>query len=126
MADGLDLKFLLDENIPSRIWRVIQQHNKTQDDLIDAVKVGDMSDLPLSSDDAAILLWAEKYKRILITEDKRTMPVHLAKHLSSGHTCPGIFVLKLSVSASQIVEYLMLVAYSSQAREWQNRIEYIP
>jgi hypothetical protein len=125
MDDSLALKFLLDENVPNRIWRAIQQHNQEHEECLDVVRVGDLSDLPLSSDDPAILLWTEKHGRILITEDQSTMPVHLARHLGGGRTCPGILVLRSKVSASQVVEYLSLVAYASQAVEWQNRIEYI-
>jgi hypothetical protein len=45
-------------------------------DILNVVCVGQFDDLPFSADDPAILLWAERQGRILITEDKTTMPAH--------------------------------------------------
>lgn len=119
------LAFLLDENVPGRLWRAIQRHNEEQPDFINAVRVGEPLDLPLSADDPSILLWAERNGRLLITEDKSTMPVHLAKHLANGHRCPGILMLVAGISVVQLIEYLALIAHASQGVEWQDRIEYI-
>ena len=82
----MPITFLLDENLPSRIWRAIQRHNEHNADILDVVCVGQSDDLPFSVDDPSILLWAERQGRILITEDKSTMPAHLAAHLDMGAT----------------------------------------
>ena len=68
----MPVTFLLDENVPGRIWRAIQRHNEDSVDILDVVRVGQPDDLPLSADDRSILLWAERQGRILITEDKNT------------------------------------------------------
>ena len=60
----MPLAFLLDENIPRRIWRAIQRHNQNKDDRLDVVCVGQPNGLPFSSKDPAVLLWAELENRI--------------------------------------------------------------
>src|SRR5262245_43139488 len=70
------LRFLLDENQRGVLWNVIQRHNVRGIDPLDAVRVGDPSDLPLGAEDPAVLRWAEREQRILITSDKSSMSGH--------------------------------------------------
>ena len=122
----MPLAFLLDENLPGRLFRAIQRHNLGGGDPIDAVRVGSSSDLPLGSDDPTILRWAESEDRIVVSEDKNTMPGHLGEHLAAGHHSPGVFLIRPGASVPTIVEFLVLVAYASEPHEWRDRIEYIP
>lgn len=122
----MPLTFLLDENLPSRLWRAIQRHNENNVDILDVVRVGQFDDLPFSTDDPSILRWVERKGRILITEDKSTMPAHLAAHLNEGHHCPGVFMVRPGTRVPDLLEFLLLVAYASQSVEWEDRIEYIP
>ena len=66
----MPLPYLLDEHLRGPLWRVIQRHNATGGLPIDALRVGDPDDLPLGSDDATILAWAEREGRILLTLDR--------------------------------------------------------
>ena len=122
----MPLSFLMDENIPGRVLRAIQRHNLGGSDPLDVVRVGQRPDLPLSSDDRMILLWAERENRILVTEDKNTMPAHLARHLESGHRSPGVFLVRPGTDTLTLVEHLVLVAHASEPQEWQDRVDYIP
>jgi hypothetical protein len=92
---------------------------------LDVVRVGDPPDLPLASDDATILLWAEREQRILISRDEDTLPTHLATHLEAGRRSPGVFFPRV-VRLVDIVDFLVCVAYASEASEWENRITFIP
>src|SRR4051794_28782570 len=100
------LRFVLDEHLRGPLWSAIARHNALGGLPIDAARVGDSSDLPLGSGDDAILLWAERESRILITEDVRTMPAHLTRHLESGHQSPGVFVLSIGFSIKEILSHL--------------------
>ncbi len=120
------LAFLLDENVPARILRALQRHNKRGVDPLDVLRVGEPGDLPLSSDDATILAWVEREKRLLVTEDKHTIPRHLDRHLQRGHHVPGVLMIRPGTNVPVLVEFLVLVAYASQPNEWQDRIAYIP
>ncbi len=69
------LRFLLDEHLRGPLWSAIVRHNALGGLAIDALRVGDVPDLPLGIDDLSILSWAE---------DVHTMPGHLANHQQSG------------------------------------------
>jgi hypothetical protein len=93
---------------------------------VDVVRVCDPQDLPLGSTDPDVLCWCEREDRILVTFDKSTLAGHLAAHLQAGRHSPGIFMLRRGSRLSQVVSHLALVAHASEAREWSDRLEYVP
>lgn len=120
------LRYVLDENQRGLLWRAIVRHNQMNLHVLDVVRVGDPPDLPLGSVDAEVLLWCERENRILVTFDRTTMAGHLTVHLNGGRHAPGIFMLRRRSHLPQVVDHLALVAYASDAWEWQDRIEFIP
>lgn len=120
------LAFVLDENVPGRVLRAVQRHNQRGADPLDFVRVGDSGAPPFSSDDSVILSWAQENERLLVTEDKHTMPIHLERLLRAGRHVPGVLMVRPGTSVPALVEFLVLVAYASRPDEWQDRIEYIP
>jgi hypothetical protein len=120
------LKFLLDEHLRGALWLAIVRHNARGGLSIDAVRVGDPQDLPLASSDPAILLWAEREDRILLTEDVHTMPGYLALHLQAGGHSPGIFVIAKGCSLGQLVSHLELVAHAGNTSDYADAITYVP
>ena len=122
----MPLRFVLDENQRGLLWRAVVRHNQAGVYPLDVVRVGDSPDLPLGSIDADILLWSEREERILVSFDKTTLAGHLANHLQAGHHCPGVFMLRRGSRLSQVVDHLALVAFASDAWEWQDRVEFIP
>jgi hypothetical protein len=119
------LRFLRDENQRGPLWRYIRHHNGRKPFPLDVVRLGDSDDLPLGSDDADILNWAQRENRILISIDRATLAKHLAAHWATGAHSPGIFLLR-SVPLSDIVEFLVMAAYASEPEEWENQLTYIP
>ena len=73
-----------------------------------------------------MLLWAEAHERILVTNDKGTMPGWLRAHLDAGHHCPGIFQLRKFASTGAILDYLWIAAEVIEADECANKIIWIP
>jgi hypothetical protein len=120
------LRFLLDEHLRGPLWLAIVRHNGQGGLPIDAIPVGDPPDLPLASDDPAILLWAEREGRILITEDVHTMPGYLTDHLLAGHHSPGVFVISVGSSIGRLVSHLELVAHAGALVDYQDTITYVP
>jgi hypothetical protein len=123
----MPLGFLLDENLRGPLWQAILQHNlrNTQYPL-DVVRVGDFPDLPLSSDDAHVLLWAERETRILITEDRHTMAAHLRDHLSQRLRSPGILIPRSLKPIRAMIECLVLIAYAGEPAEFVDSVIYFP
>jgi hypothetical protein len=120
------LRFLLDEHLRGPLWRAIQRHNVRGGQPIDAARVGDPADLPLSSDDADILIWAEREGRILLTLDEETMPAHLARHLQAGRHSPGVIVLDSSSGMRDILDALELIAHAGDPADFQDQVRYVP
>jgi hypothetical protein len=61
-----------------------------------------------------------------VTEDKSTMPSHLAAHLLAGSHAPGVFIPRPHSTLPQVVTFLVDAAYASDPAEWQDLITYIP
>ena len=82
----MPLTFLIDEQLRGQLRRAIRRYNVAGVDVIDAVWVGDPSDLPLGSQDPEILVWSEANDRLIVCFDPNTMPGHFQKHLQTGAT----------------------------------------
>jgi hypothetical protein len=117
---------LLDEHLRGPLWQAILRHNLSGGDPIDAVRVGDPSDLPLGAEDPAILRWAERESRILVTEDRQTMAAHLADHLAAGRHSPGIIMTRPNARITELLEALWLIAYAAHPEEIADAITYMP
>lgn len=121
------LSYVLDEHLRrGALWQAIQRHNAAGIFLIDVVQVGDPVDLPLGSTDPDILLWAEKEDRVVVSRDYNTMLGHLVAHLQAGHHCAGLFILRRHSTIQQIVDYLVISAYTTDPALLRDRYEFIP
>ena len=121
----MPLAYLLDENQRGLLWDVIQRHNARGIDPLDAVRVGDLPELPLGRQDPEILLWAEAQERILVSFDRSTLPGYLADHLAGGRHCPGIFMVSRTSRPLVVLDFLVLAAYASEPAEWRDWIKYV-
>src|SRR5438876_8684909 len=108
----MPLSFVLDEQLRGPLWNAILRHNARGSYPLDVVRVGDEPLLPLSALDPEVLLWAEQHGRILITEDKRTMPGHLTAHLAAGRHSPGILLVSLGCTVPRALSFLVAAAYA--------------
>jgi hypothetical protein len=117
------MRFLLDEHLRGPLWRAILRHNLRTDQPLDVACVGDVSDLSFGATDATVLQWAEREHRILVTQDRRTMPQHLQRHLDSGNHSPGILMVRRDSGVRELLEYLVL---TDQAADFADAVNYIP
>lgn len=118
----MQIKYLMDENLDPRYQ--IQLRRKEPNLVVWAV--GDPNTPPKGTLDPDILLWCERYNFILVTNNRRSMPVHLTDHLIQKHHIPGIFQLNPSMSLGETIEELVLVALVSMEGEYSDRISYLP
>jgi hypothetical protein len=119
------VQYLLDENL-SPLYQ--EQLRRYQPELT-VVMVGELSDINIPTKgtlDPEILIWCETNNFILVTNNRTSMPVHLAEHLSQHRQVPGIFVLRPKATIGQIIEDLILIALVGEPQDYQNRITYIP
>lgn len=119
-------RYLFDENLRGELWNAMLVQNVLSAHPIDVLRVGDMSDRPLMSPDPAILIWAEREARILITKDKKTIPRHLRNHLQAGRHCPGIFIVRQKCIVPAVIDFLAMADFASHPSEWVDLITFIP
>ena len=118
----MTIQYLLDENMPPVYRDQLLNH---QPDLI-VWMVGDPGVPPKGTQDPEILLWCESNNFVLVTNNRRSMPVHLAEHIAQGHYVPGILVLRFKADMGRVIDELITIAGASFENEYQNRLEYIP
>ncbi len=75
--------------------------------------------------DDKVLTIAADDERVLVTHDRKTMPYHFAQFID-GRTSPGVIVVPQDMSVTAAVEELLLIWAASEAKEWTNRICYLP
>lgn len=120
------LRYLLDENERGPLWSAILLQNAASTHPIRAIRVGDPSDLPLGSADAAILLWAEREGYVVVTRDRDTMPSFLWDHLADGGHLPGMFAIRRGARLKDVLDWLVAVADEDDDDQWRDQLIYIP
>jgi hypothetical protein len=115
-------RFLLDEHVPQAVQSQLLRLNAE----IDVLAVGQPLAPPKGTSDPDILAWIEKTGYILVTGNRRTIPGHVQAHYAAGHRIPGILLLKRGVRVGQIIEQLYLLWTASDAKEYIDRLLYLP
>jgi len=116
------VSFLLDENIPLAIQAQLEQMEPTAS----VYTIGDGIAPPKATPDPDILSWIEVHDCMLITNNRRTIPVHLYAHLARGQHVPGIIQLPRRMNIGAILEDLWLIWTSSEPGEFRDQIVHLP
>jgi hypothetical protein len=116
------VRYLIDENLPP-IYKT--QLLRRQPDLT-VWMIGEPGTPPKGTLDPDILIWCEQHQFLLVTNNRRSMPIHLADHLSQNRHVPGILVFRPKASLGAILEDLILIAAVDQSDEFIDLITHIP
>jgi hypothetical protein len=73
--------------------------------------------------DPDVLRIAADAGRILVSQDRRTMPAHFAR-FSVGGQSAGLILLREAIATA--IEELVLIWSASEAEEWKGRLVWIP
>ena len=114
------LLFLADENFNNDIVRGLRRRNP----LIDIVRVQDVG--LLSAVDPAILEWAARFGRVLLTHDVTTMTNYAYERVRNRQPMPGIFEIARHVPIGAAVEEIEILALCSLEGEWEAQVRYLP
>jgi hypothetical protein len=63
---------------------------------------------------------------VLVTNNRRSMPGHLAEHLQRQRHVPGILILRPGADFGRIVDDLVLIAEAGLEAELADLIRYVP
>jgi hypothetical protein len=116
------IRYLLDEHVDPRLRRAIVQQ---EPDLI-VWCVGDAGAPERGLRDPDILRWCEDHGFILVTNNRTSMPIHVADHLSTGGHVPGVFTLQPDMSIGEIANELALIWRLTDIEEHSDAISYLP
>jgi hypothetical protein len=118
----MSLKYLFDENVDPEYVHQLRRRNPKL-----AVRmIGEPSTPEKGTLDPQILEWCERTGFVLVTNNRRSMPVHLGDHLAQGRHIPGILILNPSLSLGETLDELDIIGCASFENEYQDRIEYLP
>lgn len=118
----MPIQYLFDENVDPAYPSQIRRRNP---DLV-LLAVGELTAPAKGTLDPEILIWCEIHNFILVTNNRRSMPVHLTDHLEQNCHIPGIFILNTKLTIGQNIEILLLIYEASFDNEYQDRIYNLP
>lgn len=118
----MKVRFLLDENLSPRLKIAVQRLESG----IDIVRVGDSNVLPFGTLDPQVLQYLQLSQRILVTDNRRSMPDHLETHWQQEGRIWGLLWIRPRTPIGQLAEFLSLIWQTTEAEEWINRVEWIP
>lgn len=114
--------YLLDEHIPPVYQTQLLYHEPS----LTVLAIGDEGAPARGTSDPELLHWCEQNNFSLITNNRKSMPQHLADHLAEGHHVPGIFTIDLNMPMRVVLEELILIAAASYEDEFLDQIVYVP
>ena len=121
------LAFLLDENTGGDLVKAFHRRARLGElPAVDVVRVGEVDAPPTGTLDPELLLWCEANQRILVSNDRRTMPGHFATHLVSGRHSPGVVLIRRGTGIGQVVAELLMLTEAGHPDDFRNQIVYIP
>ncbi len=88
-------------------------------------RIGDGMAPVRGTPDPDILLWIEANDFVLVTDNRGSMPVHLAHHLEAGRHVPGIIQVPREYSFGELAEQVELVYGASITGELVDRITHV-
>lgn len=76
----MKIRFLIDENLPPKLKNAVLRLNPE----IDILRIGDTDTPPLGTLDPDVLVYLELSQRLLVTDNRSSMPSHLREYWASG------------------------------------------
>lgn len=77
-------------------------------------------------DDIGVLTLAAAHQRVLVSHDVGTMPAYFRAFRNAGKHSSGVFLIPQSLDVRAAIDELLLIWLTSEASEWENRLEWLP
>lgn len=114
------MRFLADEDFNNDHVRALRRRLPH----VDLVRVQDVG---LSGQsDPAVLAWAAREERVLLTHDVATLVGHALARLAAGQSMAGVLVAPQSASPGAVVDDLELIAEVGVPEDWAERVMFLP
>ncbi len=114
------IRLLADENFNGDINRGLRQRDPERE----IVRVQDTE--IAGAVDPAVLAWAAREGRILLTHDVSTIPGFAYERVGTGATMPGVVVVGDRVAVGHAVEEITILLECSLEGELENQVRRLP
>ena len=114
--------FLLDEHVSHAIVRGLE----LREPALQIFVMGGPGAPAIGTGDPELLFWIEERGCLLVTNNRRTMPIHLRHHLEAGNHVPGILIIPARPTIGEIIDELHLIWGASLPNEYQDLIVNLP
>jgi hypothetical protein len=101
----MKVRFLLDENLTPRLKLAVLRLHPA----IDIVRIGEPHTLPLGSLDPEVLIYLERSQRLLVTDNRASMPGHLQEHWDGGRHIGGLLWVRPRTPLRKLAQELVLI-----------------
>ena len=113
---------MLDENVDPLYRTELLKREPT----LTVWRVGLLGAPSKGTPDPDILRWCEENVFTLVTNNRKSMPLHLREHLELGRHIPGILVMKDDLGIGEMLDELLLIWDASSIEEYRDLIVYLP
>jgi hypothetical protein len=116
------IRFLIDENLSPDIKLALVRFDAS----IDVIRIGETNAPSFGTLDPAILIYLEQSQRLLVTNNRKSFPVHIQNHHNAGRHHCGIALVRRGTSRRRLIDELCLLWSAAEAEEWIDRVDWIP
>lgn len=115
-------RFLIDENLSGDIVSGVLRRNQE----VDILHVEETGGPGKGAEDPDVLAFCERERRALVTNNRKSMPRHIATFKAEGHHHWGIFEVRDPEAIGDIIEEILLVWAATNATEHIDQTRRIP
>lgn len=115
-------RFLFDEDVSHDLATTL----RAQEPGIEIICVGEEDGPAKGTPDSELLKIGEAQGRLLVSNDRNTMPQHLLDHFMNGGHTHGVALLRKGFPLVRYVYEIALIYQASSAEEWIDRTFYVP
>lgn len=115
----MKLRYLLDENLSVRALATLQRHYPA----LDVLRVGDPGAPVLGTLDPDLLRWLEINQRVLVTDNRKSMPRHVADQTAAGS---HHFLVRKDAPLRALADALAVYWEITEAEQWIDATEWLP
>ena len=76
--------------------------------------------------DAEVLAYAVTHQLIVVSHDVNTMTAEAYVRIRAGVPVAGLLLVKQSDPVGMVIDDLILIWSTSEAKEWQNTVSFLP
>jgi hypothetical protein len=116
------VRFLIDECMK----RAVAASLHRAEPAIEVYRVGQPGLPTLGASDSELLAFCEDQELVLVSQDRKSMPEHIARHQMSGRNTFGVLLVSPDCTFREMIDDLVLVWTATERAEWVNVLQYLP